>query len=314
VYIMRNIPTILSVEHLTKHFGAFVAVSDVSFTIKQGEIIGLLGPNGAGKTTTIQMLLGLMKPTSGNIYYFNQSLSVHRTDILKRINYMSGYGKLPWSLTVKENLRVYGHMYEISHVEKKIDELSERFMMKDLLSKRFLDLSAGQSTRVNIVKSLLNDPELLLLDEPTASLDPDIAQIIREFILGERERRNLSMLITSHNMAEVEEMCDKVIFLSHGQVYAVDKPEKLAKKITTISVSLYVTDGLKRIQQIVQDMELQSTSTRRFITVTILEKNIPQFLTAIAKAGIQYTDITIDRPSLEDYFLQVSKNKRRSHV
>lgn len=306
--------TVLSVKKLTKVFANFTAVKSVSFSIKKGEIVGLLGPNGAGKTTTIQMLLGLMKPTSGDIRFFGKSMALNRTEILGKINYMSGYGKMPWSLTVHENLRVFCHLYSIVHGEEKILTLANRFQMTDLLSKRFLDLSAGQATRVSLAKSFLNDPELVLLDEPTASLDPDIAYLIREFIIAMRKTHKTSILITSHNMKEVEELCDRVIFMNQGRVFATGTPKQLAKTFTHCEVSLYVSDGLKRVQSILLTMGLDSKATRRFITVTMEEEKIPDFLHALSSRGVSYQDISIDKPSLEDYFLSVSTKREVDNV
>ena len=228
---------ILHVDHLVKKFGTFAAVDDISFSVKEGEILGLLGPNGAGKTTTIQMLLSLMIPTSGAISFFGMSLFTYREEILQRVNTSSGYARLPWRLKVWENLDVYAHLYGVVHPKQKIEALAAQFDATDLLPEKFQDLSAGQMTRVLLIKSLLNDPELLLLDEPTASLDPDIAEKIRAYVMGERKRRGLSILITSHNMTEVEEMCDRVVFLNRGKVLAVDTPEGLAKRNTQAEVS-----------------------------------------------------------------------------
>lgn len=302
---MAKMP-VLSVQNLSKKFGNFVAVSDVSFEVGKGEIVGLLGPNGAGKTTTIQMLLGLMSSSQGTISYFGKSLTDHRSDILKKVNYMSGYSKMPWRLTVRENLNVFAHLYEVPHHVQKIEELAKRFEMTDLLPKRFIDLSAGQSTRTLLVKAFMNDPELVLLDEPTASLDPDIAQKIRSFIAEERKRRQLSILITSHNMAEVEELCDRVIFLNHGKIYAIDTPEKLAQRNTECELRLLIVDGLKRLSQLLTEKKVEFEETERFVTIHLTEKTIGPLLTQIGKKGIEYSDIEIIRPSLEDFFLSVA--------
>lgn len=298
--------TVLSVEHLTKTFGDFVAVNDVSFDMKRGEIVGLLGPNGAGKTTTIQMLLGLLSPTQGNIHYFGSSFATNRTPIMKRINYMSGYSKMPWRLTVKENLTVFAHLYEVDNYKQKIDELAERFEITDLLKKKFVDLSAGQATRSLLVKAFINDPELVLLDEPTASLDPDIAQKIRTFIINEQKTRNLSILVTSHNMTEVEEICDRVVFLNHGKIYAIDTPEGLAQRNKDCELRLMIVDGLKRLVELLEKEKIEFQESERFVTIKLTEKNLGPLLTKIGKKGIEYSDIEIERPSLEDFFLEVA--------
>jgi len=298
---------ILSVRNLTKKFGKFTAVDDISFSAREGEIVGLLGPNGAGKTTTIQMLLSLMTPTAGSIDVFGMSLFTHREEILQRVNTSSGYARLPWRLKVWENLDVYAHLYGVPHPKQKIEKLAAQFDATDLLPEKFQDLSAGQMTRVLLIKSLLNDPELLLLDEPTASLDPDIAEKIREYILGERKRRGLSILITSHNMTEVEEMCDRVVFLNHGKIFAVDTPSGLAKRNTQAEVSLMVKDGLKRLIERVQKEKFTYVEKNRFITISLPESSIAPFLMDVGTLGVAYDEIDINRPSLEDFFLSASK-------
>lgn len=300
---------ILSVQDLKKHFGTFRAVDGISFDVKKGEIVGLLGPNGAGKTTTIQMLLGLMSQTSGTISYFGLPFHSHRVQILKRINAMSGYGKMPWRLTVWENLVVFAHLYEVNSYKQKIQELAKRFEVTDLFKKSFQDLSAGQATRVNLVKAFLNDPELVLLDEPTASLDPDISVKIRQFILAEQKRKNLSILITSHNMAEVEEVCDRVIFLHHGKIVAIDSPENLARKNSSVEVNLMITDGLKRTSVYLRKKKFTFTESNRFVTVKLPEKEIVPFLHSLSENNIEYKDIEINRPSLEDFFLKMAFEK-----
>jgi ABC-2 type transport system ATP-binding protein len=295
---------ILEVSNLTKKFKNVIAVSNISFSVGEGEIIGLLGPNGAGKTTTIQMLLGLMNPTSGEISYFGQDLHRHRQEILQKINYSSAYAKLPWRLTVWENLHVYAWLYQIQDKKKKIMELCDRFEATSLLKMQFKDLSAGQITRVLLVKAFLNDPEMVLLDEPTASLDPDIADKIRQYILEERERRKLTILITSHNMGEVEELCDRVIFLSHGKILAIDTPEGLARRNKDCYLELMVIDGLKRLIEIALKNNLKFVEKKRFITITLKEEMMAQFLTEIGKKGVEFSEIEIIRPNLEDFFLK----------
>ncbi len=298
---------VLEVKNLVKSFGKFTAVNDVSFSVGEGEIVGLLGPNGAGKTTTIQMLLSLMTPTSGTISYFGKSLLTHRSEILQKINCSTGYARLPWRLTVMENLMVYAHLYNVKNKKEKILHLASRFEGMSFLPKKFQDLSAGQMTRVFLMKAFLNDPELVLLDEPTASLDPDIAEKIRDFILEERKRRNLSILITSHNMKEVEEMCDRVVFLSHGKVLATDTPQGLAKRNSQAELSLMVTDGLKRLKERADIKKYVYEEKNRFITLTLPEDDIAAFLTDIGNAGTSFSEIEIERPSLEDFFLSASK-------
>lgn len=319
---------ILEVKHLTKTFptssrltglrgassSGFTAVNDISFSVKEGEIVGLLGPNGAGKTTTIQMLLGLTTPTSGSIQYFGMSLDTHREEILQRVNASSGYTRMPWRLSVWENLIVYGHLYAVRNHKDKIRDIAHRFEADELLKKRYFDLSAGQMTRVALIKAFINDPEIVLLDEPTASLDPDIAEKIRVFILTERKKRNLAILITSHNMAEVEEMCDRVVFLNHGKIYAIDTPRGLARRNKESKLNLMVKDGLKRIMKLSKEYGYTYVQKNRFITITLPENTIAQYLTEAGKRGVEYDDIEIVRPSLEDFFLSVAGGKSVKEV
>lgn len=306
-------PAVLKVDQLTKVFphkgGEFRAVDGVSFDVKKGEILGLLGPNGAGKTTTIQMLLGLMTPTSGSISYFDKPFETNREEILKKINHTSGYAKMPWRLTVRENLNVYCWMYEVENHTQKMNELIDAFEITAFQNSRFQDLSAGQSTRVLLAKAFINTPELVLLDEPTASLDPDISLKIRNYILDEQKKRNMSMLITSHNMREVEEMCDRVVFLHHGKVYAIDTPEGLAKKNQFCELQLMVKDGLKRLIEVVEGHKYSFTLTKRYISITIPEQKVGELLSEMGAKGLQYSEIEIVKPSLEDFFVRVSEEE-----
>lgn len=211
---------IVEVTNLTKRFGDFTAVAGVSFGIRQGEILGLLGPNGAGKTTTIQMLLGLITPTSGTIRMFGKDLDQHREEILQQINFSSTYISMPYALTVEENLQVVAKLYGMSNVSRRIDEVVKILEMEDIRRKITRKLSSGQLTRLTLAKAILTEPKVLFLDEPTASLDPDIANKTRNFLKEIRRSTGLSMLYTSHNMREMEEMSDRIIFLQRGKIVA----------------------------------------------------------------------------------------------
>lgn len=221
--------TIVSVKNLKKTFNSFMAVDNVSFEIGKGEILGLLGPNGAGKTTIIHILLGLTIPTSGEIRIFDMELAVKRREILNYINFSSSYVSMPMSLTVKENLRIFAMLYGIKNSAGKIEELLHAFEIYDLRDKLVRKLSSGQITRVCLAKALLNDPKLLLLDEPTASLDPDMADKTRSLLKRFRDERGLTILYTSHNMREMEEMSDRIVFLDKGKVIATGRPEDVVK-------------------------------------------------------------------------------------
>lgn len=221
---------VLQVKNLVKKFGEFIAVDNISFEIKEGEVLGLLGPNGAGKTTTIQMLLSTITPTNGSIHYFGKDFSLHRQECLQLINYTSAFNSLQGRITVWENLLVFALLYQVDNPKAKIEKLVQYFEVEELLTKKYKDLSSGQQTRINIVKSLLNDPKILLMDEPTASLDPDISDKLLTFIEEIKSKHNIAILYTSHNMKEVTRICDRVVFMDKGKIVATDTPEVLIKK------------------------------------------------------------------------------------
>jgi ABC-2 type transport system ATP-binding protein len=221
---------VLHVQHLVKRFGEFVAVNDISFDIRPGEILGLLGPNGAGKTTTIQMLLGVVTPTAGSIQMFGLDLEANREAILQQVNFSSTYVSLPQALTVEENLWVIARLYGLSQIQERVDDIVKRLEMGEFRHKVTRKLSSGQSTRLGLAKAFLTEPKILFLDEPTASLDPDIAQKIRSLLKEERRSSGLSVLYTSHNMREMEEMSDRIIFLQRGKIVAEGTAQEIVAR------------------------------------------------------------------------------------
>jgi ABC-2 type transport system ATP-binding protein len=299
---------VLEVSNLTKKFGNFTAVNSISFALKQGEILGFLGPNGAGKTTTIQMLLGALTPTTGAISYFNKSLFSHREEILDRLNFSTTYTNMPWHLTVRECLHYTTYLYSIPNRKKRMDEIIQIFKLELLANKSINSLSAGQRTRVNLAKAFLNHPDILLLDEPTASLDPDIAKYIRDLITNQREQSNVSILFTSHNMHEVEEICDRVVFINNGEIIADDTPQQLAKSIEISHVELLISKGVNVLREYCDKTKLEYRTKGKFIVIDIHEQQIPKFLKDIMDHGVLYDEISIEKPDLEDYFLKHSKN------
>jgi len=305
---------ILQVKNLKKKFGKFMAVNNISFSLKEGEILGLLGPNGAGKTTTIQMLLRVLMPTSGEVKYFNKSLTDNREEILEKVNFSSTYTQLPWLLTVAENLKFISYLYQIKNRSQRIKKIIEIFRLKRLMKEQMKDLSSGEVTRVNLAKAFINYPKILLLDEPTASLDPETADYIRKFLIKERNKFNVSIIWTSHNMAEVEEVCDRVVFINHGKIIADDTPERLAKTIEICHVALNVPDGLKRTIEICQNKKVIYKLEGRNVVVDLKEKEIPEFLRELMDRGVFYDQISIEKPTLEDYFLQVAPNESKNEV
>ncbi len=296
--------SILQVKNLTKKFGSFTAVNNISFELKEGEILGLLGPNGAGKTTTIQMIIGVLTPTKGEINYFGKNLKDNREEILEKINFSSTYTQLPWLLTVEENLKFISYLYGIKDRSERIKKLVNLFKLEKLLKKQIKDLSSGEVTRVNLAKAFINYPKVLLLDEPTASLDPETADYIRDFLLKERDEFKVSIIWTSHNMAEVEEVCDRVILINNGKIIADNTPDKLAKTIEICHVELNIPDGLKRTIEICQNKKVVYKLEGRNIIIDLKEREISEFLRMLMDKGVNYDQISIDKPTLNDYFLQ----------
>lgn len=296
-------PPVLEVKKLTKRFGKFTAVNDVSFGVNQGEIVGLLGPNGAGKTTTIMMLLGITLPTAGTINVFGLDFFSHREEILKRMNYSSAYSKMPWRLKVWESLYVFAQLYEVSDPQQRIATLLKAFAVEQHRNNFINDLSAGNATRINLCKAFINQPELVLLDEPTSSLDPEIADNVRKYIKEARDKFKTTILITSHNMAEIEELCDRVIFLNRGRIIAEDTPEGLANKISQTRVRLMMRDGQKRTINYCQKHNLPVQTNDRYVTIEIRETDVPNLLNGLVAVGVDYSEISIDKPTLEDFFI-----------
>ena len=220
----------LQIDTLSKIYNGVEVVKSISFAIKRNEIIGLLGPNGCGKTTTIGMILGLLKPSSGKVLIDNQDIEKNRVDILKKINFISPYIELPKKLTVKQNLFVYGKLYNVENLDNKIEYLTEKLRLNEILNCITGELSSGQKNRVSLAKAIINDPILLLLDEPTASLDPETGDFVREFLENFQKERRGSILLASHNMTEVERLCSSVLMMKKGSIIDSGKPEELILK------------------------------------------------------------------------------------
>jgi len=227
---MMSDNTNLRAQHLTKAFNSFKAVDDICFEAKRGEILGMLGPNGAGKTTTVQMLLGLITPTSGHIEVLGMDLAQHRQRIAQRVNFSSAYVNLPANLTVRENLHVFARLYDVRRPGAKIEQLLDVLGLQGTERKLAGQLSSGQQVRLNLCKALLNDPEILFLDEPTSSLDPDIADRTRQLLVSIKKERQLTIIFTSHNMAEMEEISDRVLFMLKGRIIAEGRPAEVIER------------------------------------------------------------------------------------
>ena len=222
----------IKIENLEKKYGNFQAVKNLNFTIKPGSIVGLLGPNGCGKTTTIGMILGLIKPTNGKVLIKGKNVENEsdRIEILEKMNFISPYVELPKKLTVKENLIIYGKMYEVINLNQKINTLIKDLNLDEFKNKKTGELSSGQKNRVSLAKSLINSPEILLLDEPTASLDPDTGDYIRTYIENYASKNKTTILLASHNMNEVERLCSEVMMMKSGEIIDKGTCESLISK------------------------------------------------------------------------------------
>ena len=222
--------TLVSVNNLSKNFSSFEAVKEISFSINESEILGLLGPNGCGKTTTIGMMLGLLKPTSGEVIINGLNVEKNRINLLKKMNFISPYIELPKKLTVKENLMVYGKLYSVNNINNRIDYLTETLRLGEFINKKTGELSSGQKNRVSLAKAVVNDPDILLLDEPTASLDPETGDFVRTFIEKISSEKKMSILLASHNMDEVKRLCKSILMMKEGKIIDRGTPSEIINK------------------------------------------------------------------------------------
>lgn len=310
---------LLVVNSLRKVFGktwwpfgkdnTFTAVDDISLTLDEGEVLGMLGANGAGKTTTTHMLLGTLTPTSGTIEYFGKSFRKHRSEILQHVSFASTYVKLPGRLSVWENLDIFGRLYGISYNDRieRIEKFLKFFDMWQFRNKDTGVLSAGQITRVMLAKAFIPNPKVVLLDEPTASLDPDVAYEVRQFIITQKRERGIGVLFTSHNMDEVALVCDRVLMMAGGKIIAQGTPHQLAASVATARVHFTITSGMEGVIQFAHNEEYSYVADRDTITLEVDEHDVARLLSGFARNGIEYSHISIDKPTLEDYFLSVTK-------
>ena len=229
----------IEINNLSKQYRNTLAVKNINFKINKGAIIGLLGPNGCGKSTTIGMMLGLIKPTSGTVVINGQNIENNRTSLLEKMNFISPYVELPKKLTVEENLKVYGRLYGVKNLKDKIYNLMKKLNLTQFITRKTGELSSGQKNRVSLAKALINDPEILLLDEPTASLDPDVGDYIREIIEDFAANKGTTILLASHNMNEVERLCDEVMMMKNGEI--IDKGK---------SIDLIDKHGRKNLEEV----------------------------------------------------------------
>ncbi len=318
---MTHVP--LRVEELTKQFEpslwarwrhkkqVFTAVNNISFELKPGEILGFLGPNGAGKTTTIQMLLDVLTPTHGSINYLGKNLAKHH-NILQQVSFASGYTRLPSSLTVRQCLLAHGMLYDMSlaTLRTKIPLILEKFGITSLADRNASTLSAGQTTCALLARTFLVEPRVVLLDEPTAALDPENAHRVRTFIKKQNQEHETAILFTSHNMVEVAELCDRILVLKQGIIIADDTPKHLASSVSRARVQLVSVDHLPQLIAFAQTQKLEYTAQEKHIDIVVDEHNISELLETLANNKLRYSQISIDKPTLEDYFLAVARREK----
>ncbi|MBV9079798.1 MAG: ABC transporter ATP-binding protein [Elusimicrobia bacterium] len=292
---------------LSKSFAGRVAVDRIDFDIFPGEVVGFLGPNGAGKTTTIRMLLNILRPTDGELTIFGESFQRARESILRRMNASSGATTLPGKLSVLENLKVFGDMYGIAHPGRRIRELSGRFDLESLLDRPLYALSTGQQVRVSLAKAFLNRPKLLLLDEPTSSLDPDVADRVRSLLMQAVREEETTVFLTSHNMSEVEKVCSRVVFLNEGRIQAQGTPKELARRIKRWTIHLRTRAPLADLGSLKEFEAIDVRIDHRDATIEIDSADVGPFLTHLVQRGAAIETISIREPTLEDFFLQSAR-------
>ena len=256
-------PAAIAVSHLVKQYKTVRAVDDVSFSIARGSITGLLGGNGAGKTTTIAMIMGLVLPTEGTVEVLGHPMPAESADVLGRMNFESPYVDMPMRLTVRQNLTVFGRLYAVKHLKDRIAQLAVDLDLGEFLDRPNGKLSAGQKTRVALAKALINQPELLLLDEPTASLDPDTADWVRRHLETYRRTRGATILLASHNMLEVERLCDRVIILKRGRIEEDDSPEAIMARYSRDTLEQVFLDVARGTQANPQAMSKDTRAVSR---------------------------------------------------
>lgn len=303
---------LLDIHDLRKSYDNVEALKGVSLSVERGEIFGLLGPNGAGKSTTINILLGLILADSGHIEVFGQNFARHSLEIRRRMNVAAAFTSLNGVLTVRENLRVYGHIYGVKNIRTKIDELLERFEITELADKKLQYLSSGQHTRVTLCKGLINDPELLLLDECTVGLDPDIAEKTRRALKEFQREKHTTIVFTSHNMNEVEELCGRIAFLSKGQILRIDTTERITQLIPqqTLTIRLRpetAATALLRLDTL-PPVDLVTDSSLRFV-LDDAEQQLDAILRHLTQSGATILDVRLARPTLEDVFIKIARGE-----
>ncbi len=304
---------ILTVKNLVKTFntkeGTLTAVDTVSFSVKKGEIFGLLGVNGAGKSTTLNILSGLISPDSGTIKVFGKDFSKHDEEIKQRFNLATAYYSLSSHVTVLQNLKVYARLYNVEDPEAKIDALAKKFMIAHKYNTKIRSLSSGERSRVVIVKALLNDPELLFLDESTAGLDPDMAELTRQHLIDYNKETGCTIIFTSHYMQEVEKLCDRIAFMNNGKIVKVGSAKELVKELDQQTVRLSFSRHITKARKLLEKKKIKYEQEGNTLTFKIKnrQKIIYPIIREFIHQNITFDDIHLEKPTLEEYFIKESR-------
>lgn len=313
---MGNIYNI-EVKNLRKVFKTgkteFEAVKGISFNVKPGEILGLLGPNGAGKSTTINMLTGLLASDGGEIKIFGLDPEKNWEQVKNRMNVATAYEKLSGNLTVRQNLMIYAGIYGVKNRKEKIAKLSKMFGLENLMDRLSNKLSSGENTRLVLAKSLLNDPEVIFMDECTVGLDPDMAEKTRQIIKEYNEKTNCSIIFTSHYMYEVEELCDRIVFLKEGKVISIGTPDDIKKSMTNETIEFNVSKNRPKLFGILNSHKIRWTILEgnmiRF-DIDTDKHNLQDILNAITNSDIEFGNLHIYKPTLDDFFIKIARTKK----
>ncbi|MBI4149854.1 ABC transporter ATP-binding protein [Candidatus Woesearchaeota archaeon] len=289
------------------------ALKNVSFSVREGEMFGLLGPNGAGKTTIINILSGLLTKDKGIITILSKDPEIEKEAVKNQMNVGAAYSFLTGILTVEQNLRVYGKLYGVKDLDQRISHLLKIFEIEDLRHKKVFILSTGQIIRVILCKGLINNPKVLLLDECTVGLDPDIAQKTRKILKDYQKEQGTTIVFTSHNMTEVEQLCDRIAFLHKGEILMIGTPKELRKRIKTQSVKIdIIGEKRKSLRSIVERFKVKVTESKLNMVIFEIrgEVELPKIINAIIKEGLEIIDINVRKPSLEDVFLKIARGEQ----
>ncbi len=307
----------IQVRNLVKTFpakeGKITAVNNISFSVKKGEIFGLLGVNGAGKSTTLNILSGLLTPDSGSITIFGKDISLHEEEIKDKFNLATAYYSLSSHVTVLQNLNVYARLYHVTNPLQKIKELTERFMISHVLNIRVQSLSSGERSRLGLVKSMLNDPQLLLLDECTVGLDPNMAELTRDYLQKYNRETGCTIVFTSHYMQEVEQLCHRIAFMDEGKIVKVGKAKDLVKELDQQTVTLHFSRKIEEAKKILEQEKISYTVSHGGVLkfrIKNQEKVIYPLFQKFVQNNVSFDDLHLDKPTLEEYFIKKSREQK----